>query len=254
MPKFLKDINLKGKVAVVTGATKGIGRSTAIALHQIGASIIAIGRNKNELQSLKKKLKTRIQSIECDVNDYEKINKAINKIKKIDVLVNNAGTNLPEPFLKVKKSSLETLLNVNTKAAFNIAKLCTKKMLELKNRKKIGGSIINTSSMFGLVGGPNRTVYSMTKFGIEGLTKGMAVDLAKFNIRVNSVCPTFVATPRAKKYLSNKKFKKYAINNIPLGRIATESDVATAIAYLSSSASSMITGTSIIIDGGWTAK
>ena len=254
MPKFLKDINLKGKVAVVTGATKGIGRSTAIALHQVGASIIAIGRNKNELQSLKKKLKTRIQSIECDVNDYEKINKAINKIKKIDVLVNNAGTNLPEPFLKVKKSSLETLLNVNTKAAFNIAKLCTKKMLELKNRKKIGGSIINTSSMFGLVGGPNRTVYSMTKFGIEGLTKGMAVDLAKFNIRVNSVCPTFVATPRAKKYLSNKKFKKYAINNIPLGRIATESDVATAIAYLSSSASSMITGTSIIIDGGWTAK
>ena len=254
MPKFLKDIKLKGKVAVVTGATKGIGRSTAIALHQVGASIIAIGRNKNELQSLKKKLKTRIQSIECDVNDYEKINKAINKIKKIDVLVNNAGTNLPEPFLKVKKSSLETLLNVNTKAAFNIAKLCTKKMLELKNRKKIGGSIINTSSMFGLVGGPNRTVYSMTKFGIEGLTKGMAVDLAKFNIRVNSVCPTFVATPRAKKYLSNKKFKKYAINNIPLGRIATESDVATAIAYLSSSASSMITGTSIIIDGGWTAK
>ena len=254
MPKFLKDIKLKGKVAVVTGATKGIGRSTAIALHQVGASIIAIGRNKNELQSLKKKLKTRIQSIECDVNDYEKINKAINKIKKIDVLVNNAGTNLPEPFLKVKKSSLETLLNVNTKAAFNIAKLCTKKMLELKNRKKIGGSIINTSSMFGLVGGPNRTVYSMTKFGIEGLTKGMAVDLAKFNIRVNSVCPTFVATPRAKKYLANKKFKRYALNNIPLGRIATESDVATAIAYLSSNASSMITGTSIIIDGGWTAK
>jgi NAD(P)-dependent dehydrogenase (short-subunit alcohol dehydrogenase family) len=254
MTKFLKDINLKGKIALVTGATKGIGRSTSISLHHVGASIIAIGRNKNELNSLKRKLKTRVKCIECDVNDYEKINKAINKIKKIDVLVNNAGTNLPEPFLKVKKSSLETLLNVNTKAAFNIAKLCTKKMLELKNRKKIGGSIINTSSMFGLVGGPNRTVYSMTKFGIEGLTKGMAVDLAKFNIRVNSVCPTFVATPRAKKYLSNKKFKKYAINNIPLGRIATESDVATAIAYLSSSASSMITGTSIIIDGGWTAK
>jgi NAD(P)-dependent dehydrogenase (short-subunit alcohol dehydrogenase family) len=254
MPKYLKNINLNGKVALITGATKGIGRSTAIALHQIGASIIAIGRNKNELQSLKKKLRTRVQSIECDINDYEKINKIINKIKKIDVLVNNAGTNLPEPFLKVKKSSLETLLDVNTKAAFNVAKLCTNKMLELKNRKKIGGSIINTSSMFGLVGGPNRTVYSMTKFGIEGLTKGMAVDLAKFNIRVNSVCPTFVATPRAKKYLANKKFERYALNNIPLGRIATESDVATAIAYLSSNASSMITGTSIIIDGGWTAK
>ena len=254
MPKFLKDINLKGKVAVVTGATKGIGRSAAISLHQVGATIIAIGRNENELNSLKKKLKTRIQSIICDVNDYEKISKAINKIKKIDVLVNNAGTNLPEPFLKVKKSSLETLLNVNTKAAFNIAKLCTDKMLKLKSRKNIGGSIIHTSSMFGLVAGPNRTVYSMTKFGIEGLTKGMAVDLAKFNIRVNSVCPTFVATPRAKKYLANKEFKKYALSNIPLGRIATESDVATAITFLSSDASSMITGTNLIIDGGSTAK
>jgi NAD(P)-dependent dehydrogenase (short-subunit alcohol dehydrogenase family) len=254
MPKYLKDIDLKGKVALVTGATKGIGRSTAIALHQVGASIIAIGRNTSELQSLKKKLKIRIKSIECDVNDYEKISKEINKIKKIDILVNNAGTNLPEPFLTVKKSSLEKLLEVNTKSAFNIAKLCTDKMLKLKNRKKVGGSIIHTSSMFGLVAGPNRTVYSMTKFGIEGLTKGMALDLAKFNIRVNSVCPTFVATPRAKKYLANKAFKKYALNNIPLGRIATESDVATAIVFLSSNASSMITGTNIIIDGGWTAK
>jgi len=254
MPKFLKDINLKGKVALVTGATKGIGRSTAIAMHQVGAYIVAIGRNKKELNSLKKKLKTRIQCIECDVNNYDKISSSINKLRKIDILVNNAGTNLPEPFLKVKKSSLETLLEVNTKAAFNVAKLCTDKMLKHKDRKKIGASIIHTSSMFGLVAGPNRTVYSMTKFGIEGLTKGMAVDLAKFNIRVNSVCPTFVATPRAKKYLANKTFNKYALNNIPLRRIATESDVATAITFLSSNAASMITGTNIIIDGGWTAK
>ena len=254
MPKFLKDINLKGKVAIVTGATKGIGRSTAIAMHQVGASVVAIGRDKNELNSLKKKLKNRIQCIECDVNDYNKIRNAIYKIKKIDILVNNAGTNLPEPFLRVKKSSLEKLIEVNTKAAFNIAKLCTDKMLEHKSRKKIGASIVHTSSMFGLVAGPNRTVYSMTKFGIEGLTKGMAIDLAKFNIRVNSVCPTFVATPRAKKYLADKKFNKYALRNIPLGRIATESDVATAITYLGSDAASMITGTNIIIDGGWTAK
>ena len=254
MVKFLKDINLKNKTALITGATKGIGRSTAIAMHQVGASIIAIGRNTNELISLKEKLKNRIKCIECDVNDYEKISKIIKNLKRIDVLVNNAGTNLPEPFLKVKKSSLETLLNINTKATFNIAKLCTDKMLKLRNRKKLGGSIIHTSSMFGLVAGPNRTVYSMTKFGLEGLTKGMAVDLAKSNIRVNSVCPTFVATPRAKKYLANKDFNKYALSNIPLGRIATESDVATAITYLASDAASMITGTNIIIDGGWTAK
>ena len=254
MSKLLKDINLKNRVAFVTGATKGIGRSTAIAMHQVGAFIVAIGREVKELNSLKKKLKTRIKCIECDVNDYKKISKIIKSLKRIDILVNNAGTNLPEPFLKVKKSSLETLLNVNIKAAFNISKLCTDKMLKLKNRKKLGGAIVHTSSMFGLVGGPNRTVYSMTKFGIEGLTRGMAVDLAKYNIRVNSVCPTFVETPRAKKYLSNKIFKKYALANIPLGRFATESDVATAITFLSSDASSMITGSSLIIDGGWTAK
>ena len=254
MGKFLKDINLKNKVAVVTGATKGIGRSTAVALHQVGANVVAIGRNKNELSSLKKKLSTRIKCFSCDVNNYEEIKKIINSLNRVDVLVNNAGTNLPEPFLSVKKSSLETLLEVNTKSAFNMAKLCTDKMLKLKNRKNIGGSIIHTSSMFGLVGGPNRTVYSMTKFGLEGLTKGMSIDLAASNIRVNSVCPTFVATPRAKKYLANKSFKKYALSNIPLGRIATESDVATAITFLASDAASMITGTSVIIDGGWTAK
>ncbi|WP_440932152.1 SDR family NAD(P)-dependent oxidoreductase [Candidatus Pelagibacter sp.] len=254
MGKFLKDINLKNKVAVVTGATKGIGRATAIALHQVGANIIAIGRNQSELNSLRKKLKTKIKIFLCDVNDYEKIKKIIYGLNRVDILVNNAGTNLPEPFLNVKKTSLETLLNVNTKSAFNMAKLCTDKMLKLRNRKKIGGSIIHTSSMFGLVGGPNRTVYSMTKFGLEGLTKGMSIDLASSNIRVNSVCPTFVATPRAKKYLANKPFKKYALSNIPLGRIATESDVATAITFLASDAASMITGTSVIIDGGWTAK
>jgi NAD(P)-dependent dehydrogenase (short-subunit alcohol dehydrogenase family) len=254
MGKFLIDINLKGKTAIITGATKGIGRATTIALHQVGANVVAIGRNQKELLSLKKKLKKRIQIFQCDMNDYENLKKIISKQKKIDVLVNNAGTNLPEPFLKVKQSSLDTLLNVNTKAAFNMAKLCVDKMLELKNRKKIGGSIIHTSSMFGLVAGPNRTVYSMTKFGIEGLTRGMAVDLAKYNIRTNSVCPTFVSTPRAKKYLANKAFNKYALSNIPLGRIATESDVATAITYLSSNAASMITGTNMIIDGGWTAK
>ena len=254
MVKFLKNINLKNKIVLITGATKGIGRSTAIAMHEVGASIVAVGRSTKDLNSLKKKLKNRIKCVECDVNNYKKISMIIKGLKRIDILVNNAGTNLPEPFLQVKKSSLELLLNTNTKSAFNVAKLCTDKMLKLKNRKKVGGSIIHTSSMFGLVGGPDRTVYSMTKFGLEGLTKGMAVDLAKSNIRVNSVCPTFVATPRAKKYLANKEFNKYALNNIPLGRIATESDVATAITYLASDAASMITGTNIIIDGGWTAK
>ena len=251
MGKFLKDINLKNKVAVVTGATKGIGRATAIALHQVGANVIAIGRNQRELNTLRKKLKTKIKIFSCDVNDYEKIKKIIYGLNRVDILVNNAGTNLPEPFLNVKKSSLETLLNVNTKAAFNVAQLCANQIIKLKRKS---GSIINVSSIFGLVAGQKRTVYSMTKFGVEGLTKGMALDLAKYNIRVNSVCPNIVLTPRTKKYFADKNYNKYVKENTPINKVVTVSDVATSITFLASEAASMITGSSIIIDGGWTAK
>ena len=254
MVKFLKDINLKNKIVLITGATKGIGRSTAIAMHQVGASVVAIGRSTKDLNSLKKRLKKRIRCVECDVNNYHKISIIIKSLKRIDILVNNAGTNIPEHFTKVKKKNMEYLVKINTHATFNIAQLCTLKMLETKNRKKIGGSIINMSSQMGHVGGPIRSVYNMTKAGLEGLTKGMALDLAKDNIRVNTVCPTFIITPMTKKFLKSKKFKNDTLKNIPLGKFANLDDVATAVAFLASDASSMITGTSILVDGGWTAK
>ena len=150
--------------------------------------------------------------------------------------------------------TMSEVVDLNIKASFDIAQLSTKIMLKSKNRKKIGGSIINLSSQLGKVGAPLRSVYNMTKFGIEGLTKGMAIDLAKHNIRVNSICPTFVETPMVKKFFKNKDFKKSVIKNIPLGKVATESDIATAVVYLASDASSMMTGSSLVIDGGWTAK
>ena len=189
----------------------------------------------------------------CDVTNYNQIKNIINKQNRIDILVNNAGDNIPEHFTKVQKKNMEYLVKLNTIATFNIAQLCTIKMLESKNRKKIGGSIINMSSQMGHVGGPIRSVYNMTKFGLEGLTKGMAIDLAKNNIRVNTVCPTFVKTPMTEKFFKNKKFKSDTIKKIPLGRIAEVGDVATVVAFLASDASSMITGTSILVDGGWTA-
>ena len=254
MSLFLKNINLKGKTALITGATKGLGRGTAQAIAEAGGNVIAIGRNQSELNSLGKiikKLKVKYVSFNCDVNNFNRIKSFISKLKKLDILVNNAGTNIPEPFLNVKKSSLETLLNINTKAVFNVAQLCANQIIKLKRKN---GSIINISSIFGIVAGKKRTVYSMTKFGVEGLTKGMALDLAKYNIRVNSVCPNLVMTPRTKKYFADKKYNKYVKESTPINKVVTVSDVATAVAFLASDSSSMITGSSIVIDGGWTAK
>ena len=251
---YLQKINLKNKYALVTGAGKGLGRACAIALAEAGATIIAVSRTKSDLDKLErsiKKIKGKTIKIQCDIMDLKKLKNELNKIKIIDILVNNAGTNLPEPFAKVKQESMNYLVDLNLKAAFNMAQLVVKKMLKNKKRP---GSIINMSSQLGHVGMSGRNVYNMTKFGIEGLTKGMGVELAKNNIRVNSVAPTFVETPMVKNFFKNKKFKKLALSRIPMGKAATESDVATTVCFLASSASSMITGTSILIDGGWTAQ
>ena len=251
---YLKKINLKKKYALVTGAGKGLGRACSIALAEAGATVIGLSRTQSDLEKLQKdlkKVKGKLIKVNCDVMDYENLKNKINKIKKIDVLVNNAGTNIPEPFEKIQQKSMNYIVDLNLKAAFNVAQLVVKKML--KNKKK-GGSIINMSSQLGHVGMTGRNVYNMTKFGIEGLTKGMGVELASRNIRVNAVAPTFVETPMVKRFFKNKKFKKLAIGNIPMGKAASESDVATAVCFLASDSAAMITGTSLLIDGGWTAK
>ena len=253
---YLKKINLKNKIALVTGAGKGIGRACAIALAEAGADLIIISRTQKDLDKVSKiikKFKSKCTSYVCDVTNYNQIKSIINKQKRIDILVNNAGTNIPEHFTKVQKKNMEYLVKLNTISTFHLAQLCTLKMLKTKNRKKIGGSIINMSSQMAHVGGPIRSVYNMTKAGLEGLTKGMAVDLAKSNIRVNTVCPTFVVTPMTKKFLKNKKFKNEILSKIPMGKFADLSDVATTVTFLASDSSSMITGASILVDGGWTA-
>ncbi len=254
---YFQKSEVKGKTALVTGAGKGIGKASAIALAEAGADLIILSRTKNDLEKVKKqiiKLKRKCVIYDCDVSNFEDLELVFNKITKIDILVNNAGTNIPEQFTKIKKEDMDYVVDLNLKAAFHVAQMASKLMIKAKNRKSIGGSIINISSQLGKVGAPKRSIYNMTKFGIEGLTRGMALDLAKYNIRVNTVCPTFVETPMVKKFFKDKKFKTQMINNIPLGRLATESDIATAVVYLASNASSMITGSSLMIDGGWTAK
>ena len=254
---YLKKYNLKNKTALVTGAGKGLGRACAIALAEAGANLLIVSRTKKDLDQVSKiikKFKVRCKSYTCDITNYNQIKSIVNQQQRIDILVNNAGNNIPEHFTKVKTKNMEYLVKINTIAAFNVAQLCALKMIKLKNRKKIGASIINMSSQMGHVGGPIRSVYNMNKWGLEGLTKGMAVDLAKYNIRVNTVAPTFVVTPMTKKFLKNKKFKKETLNNIPLGRFAEMSEIASTVVFLASDAASMIHGTSILVDGGWTAK
>ena len=254
---YLKNLELKNKTALVTGAGKGIGKACSIALAEAGADVIIVSRTKKDLDAVQKKikkLKRKCISYVCNVSNYDEVVKLFSHIKKLDILVNNAGTNIPEYFTKIKKKDMDYVVDLNLKAAFHVAQFSTYIMFKSKNRKKIGGSIINMSSQLGHVGAPNRTVYNMTKFGIEGLTKGMAIDLAKDNIRVNTVCPTFVKTPMVKNFFKDKKFMNAMLNNIPLNRFATVSDVATVVVFLASNASSMMTGSSLMIDGGWTAK
>ena len=251
-------LNLKNINIILTGATGVLGSAIISKLNKLEANIIATGTNEDKLNKIKEKFQN-INTKKFDISNHQSIESFIEECSqifdnKIDILINNAGNNIPEHFTKVKTKDMEYLVKINTMATFNLAQLCALKMIKAKNRKKIGGSIVNMSSQMGHVGGPIRSVYNMTKFGLEGLTKGMSIDLAKYNIRVNTVCPTFVVTPMTKKFLKSKKFKREVLGNIPLGRFAELSDVATAAVFLASEAASIITGTSLLVDGGWTAK
>ena len=208
---YLQKTEIKNKTALVTGAGKGIGKACAIALAEAGANVIILSRTKSDLDKVEKiikKLKRKCTSYVCDVSNYDELKSVFKKISSLDILVNNAGTNRPEHFTKIKKEDMDYLVDLNIKAAFHVAQLGSLIMLKSKKRKSLGGSIINMSSQLGKVGYPKRSVYSMTKFGIEGLTRGMSLDLAKDNIRVNSICPTYVETPMVKNFFKDKKFKK----------------------------------------------
>jgi NAD(P)-dependent dehydrogenase (short-subunit alcohol dehydrogenase family) len=188
------------------------------------------------------------------VTDTPAMRQAVGRLKTVDILLNNAGGNFPEPFVEVSDDHLDRLLNLNVRAAFQVAQAAVRKMLAYGDRQDRDGVVINVTSQMGHVGGPNRSVYCMTKHALEGLTKAMAVELAPRNIRVNSVAPTFVETPMTKPYFANPDFANWAFSRIPLGRLGKPQDIAWAVVFLASPAASMITGTSLVVDGGWTAQ
>ena len=236
-----------GQVALVTGAGRGLGRACALALSGAGARVIAVSRTGKDLASLAEEAPGPVEGWVDDVIG-DALLARIEALDRLDVLVNNAGTNRPQPFLEVTDEVLDTMLDLNVRAAFRVARSAARVMM-----RRGRGSIVNMGSQMGHVGSPRRTVYCMTKHGIEGLTKAMAVELGPHGIRVNTVSPTFIDTPLTRPFLEDPKFAEFVTGMIAMKRLGTADEVAAAVLYLASPASGIVTGTSLRVDGGWTA-
>ena len=235
-----------GKTVLITGASRGLGEAIALDMAAKGAHVLACARASDALTQLGEKLGYQATVWAEDATDDALLSR-IESAPRIDILVNNLGTNRPKPIADVSDDDLDIMLNMNLRAAYRITRAVLKVMPD-------GGNIINMSSQMGHVGAPNRTVYCMTKHGLEGLTKALAIELAPRKIRVNALAPTFVETPMTKPMFENPEFSAYVNANIPLGQLAQAEDIAAAATYLASDAAIMVTGHSLVIDGGWTAQ
>jgi len=245
--------NLNGKRSLVTGAGRGIGMGASIALAQAGSEIVMVSRTEEQLIALNdhiKNLGLKSSYKPLDVTNDRDLKEFINNEKPFDILVNNAGTNIPSSLIETKIDDFDYVMSLNVKSVINLTKHVVTKMLD----NNIQGSIINVSSQMGHVGGPNRTTYCSTKFAIEGFTKSLSIELAPKGIRVNSICPTFIKTPMTEPFLKDDKFKDQVISMIPIGRLGEIEDLMGPFVFLASDASSLMTGSSLLVDGGWTAR
>jgi NAD(P)-dependent dehydrogenase (short-subunit alcohol dehydrogenase family) len=236
-----------GKRALVTGAGKGLGRAAAAALAEAGAGVIAVARSRADLDSLAAEHPGRVEGWAEDVTTDAFFDRAA-ALDRLDIAVACAGGNKPQPISDVTTETLDWMIGLNVRAVFRTAQAAAKVMRPAKS-----GVIIAMSSQMGHIGAPNRTLYCTTKHAVEGLVKALAVELAPEGIRVNSVAPTFIDTPMTRPMFEDPAFKESVLRNVPLGHIGTVDDVAAAVLYLASPAAAMVTGTSLRVDGGWTA-
>jgi NAD(P)-dependent dehydrogenase (short-subunit alcohol dehydrogenase family) len=244
---------LAGKSALVAGAGRGIGLAAAWALAGAGARVILLARHGEEVRAAAEAIVAAGGAAEWaaqDVTQHAALAALLAERGPLDVLVNNAGTNRPAPFLEVSEADFDAILGLNVRAAFFCAQAVARGMAE----RGRGGSIINVSSQMGLVGGRNRTAYCASKHALEGMTKAMALDLAPHGIRVNTLCPTFTETPLTRPFFEDAAFREQTLAQIPLGRLGQVSDLTGAVVFLASDASQLMTGTHLVVDGGWTAK
>ena len=244
--------DLAGKRALITGGSRGIGLAAGQALAAYGAQVTLAARPSSDLDAAVAALAKdghSADAMELDVNDTARARALIAERAPYDILVNNAGINYPVTFLDVTEAQYDAIMTLNVRALFFVAQAVAAKLVEAGRP----GSIINVSSQMGHVGAAIRTVYCASKWAVEGLTKAMAVDLAPHGIRINTLGPTFIETPLASKFLADEAFKRQVLSKIKLGRVGQVGDLTGAIVYLASDASSLMTGASILIDGGWTA-
>jgi NAD(P)-dependent dehydrogenase (short-subunit alcohol dehydrogenase family) len=240
---------LDGRRAIVTGAGRGIGLAAAAALADAGAEVTLVARTASEIEAAAAEIGKAAVAATLDVSDFAAVKAFFAARPAFHILVNNAGTNRPKPMWEASEEDYDAVFDLNVKSAFFVAQQCVQQMLA----EGVSGSLIHMTSQMGHVGGPNRSLYCGSKWALEGMNKAFALDLAVHGIRSNTIAPTFIETPLTKPFFEDAAFKASVLSKIKLGRIGKVEDLMGAILFLASDASALMTGTSMVIDGGWTA-
>lgn len=243
---------LDGKTALVVGASSGIGEAAAVALAEAGAQVTLAARSADKLERTVGTLRQMgfsATALALDVQDVEATERTIDAGPVFDILVNSAGLARHGPALETTTADFDTVMGINVRGAYFVTRAVARKLIAAGRP----GSLINISSQMAHVGGIDRAVYSATKHAMEGFTKSMAIEWGKNGIRVNTICPTFIRTPLAEQTFANPERVRWIEDKIKLGRIGEREDIMGPVVFLASDAAAMITGTALVVDGGWTA-
>ncbi|WP_415021866.1 SDR family NAD(P)-dependent oxidoreductase [Bradyrhizobium sp.] len=249
MPNF----DLSGRRALVTGGSKGIGLGAARVLAAAGAHVTIVARRADDVAAAAEAINTSdgiAEGLCLDVTDVAAVADHVARSLPYQILVNSAGTNVPGPFVDVSPDRFDLVMGLNVRASYFVTQAVARRLIA----SGMSGSIINVSSQMGHVGASNRTIYCASKWALEGLTKALAVELASARIRINTICPTFIETPMTAPFFADSQFRASVLSKIKLGRLGTVDDLAGGFLFLASDASSLMTGASLVIDGGWTAE